>query len=863
MFSKMIIFFFIPFVVADKSLTIVLDVSASMREELHSIQDSVYQILKSITNKNINNYILVPFADPNVGTIISSSTSDGLVDALRTLELKWEGNCPEITVTAIKKALEASKPESYIYVFTDAQAKDSNLVDNVKRLCRTRLSQVFIFLSGTCPESEFTDDVYYEIVKSCNGSIFHLNSRSFHQAFFFMKDLSNVDWTEVISSDSFERSKNFTVSIDVYTENLIAEVSCLSPQFEILNDAKVRPTLRTIMRTHQSLVVNVQPQVGNYNIEINCDGKATAILYRRKTIKFEYGFSPKRPRFLMETSSKPLHNAAANILLILPEHYNAEIISVIIQRSDQDTKIIKHENIDEDGQKYVAEYTFAPGFTYNILIFCKDRETGVIVTGQSDTISPQKSVFPNKLVFPSAENTMTGPILINYGSKFYLSCKVIGYPEPEIWWEDDHGVKLSSEQALLETPFVYISYLTIDNAAKNSTVYCKSKNLGGENELLLEYYVNRTYSFNVIKKPSDTTITYDNEGKLFCEVDAYPEATTKWYHNNTVVENSENVEVIPDEHMLRINRMSLDDAGEYKCEVSNEVESRTFSASAYITGLDLPQIEIGNTEVILTPGDKTEVTCSVVKGTPVPEVVWKYKKSINSDSGDLPKGVSLESNTIQIESATVKHGGIYVCEATNTLGIDTTEVTVKVQYAPVIKNGDEVKIVRNGQAVALACDVDAVPSAEVHWDLYQDDVIIAFDDRHHTDKDNTHHFIASPSDSGMYHCTAENSMGSAVRTVTINVYVKPFINPLPPRMRVRSGQSTTISCNVKGNPMPTTQIEFTDKNLSKTLLLRDNNSTGKLDYFIKKVTKENEGTYECFSQSVAGIDSVTVFLKVD
>ncbi|CAH0719143.1 unnamed protein product, partial [Brenthis ino] len=810
-----------------------------MKFETDHLKLSIESLLKAVKSTDLANYILIPFGDQDVGPSIISNTTSGLLDVIELLEVSGGQDCHENSLAAIEKALQVSLPKS---------------------------SQVVIFQSGECEQNDDprqieNDNAYNEITSSCGGSIFHLTLGTFRDAFKYIKEITKVDWTDIDTHREFRHNKQFTLTIDTYTKDIVVSISGDNPTLQISNIFGNSITVNKIVEHKTMLVVRIQDiEVGEYIANINCQGPAIATFYRKKEINFEYGFSSLQPNSLRETVSKPIPGSTTFMLISLPDVSSVELISVRLQASMYEIKNAEFRVLDESRGLYVAKIFITPELNaFRITVTCRDKLNYKEITGTTALLEPQKIVTPSVWSTPSVEMIENEPPLIDFGTSYKTACKVKSYPKPDIWWEDNRGIKLSSESALLEIPFIYISYVSIQNATHNETIYCKCKNAEGENSLSIDLYVNRTFTFDVKQFPTDTTIKYGDEGKLFCEVDAYPEADVKWYHNDTLIEETDNIHIVPDQHMLFIDNMNIENTGEYKCEVANNVETKTFLANVYISGLEAPEIEVQESEIILKPGDWTEQQCTVIKGIPVPEVTWKYK-STQGDADKLPDGVYVDGKLLKIPSADTNHGGFYVCEAVNFLGMDDREVAVKVQYAPKIKNGDEVKVVHVGDLVEFPCEVDAVPKADVYWDMYQDDVIIAFDNRHHTDDRNTHRFYASSYDSGMYHCIAQNDMGRAIRTVTLNVLVPPYIERLPwETLTVRTGMNVIVACNVRyGNPVPSTRWQYITPMFDRTVLKR---GAGRLDLVLENVTRKHEGTYECIAENDVSIDSVKVLLK--
>ncbi|XP_034836586.1 hemicentin-1-like [Maniola hyperantus] len=858
---------------SDKSFTIVTDTTASMREEIQILKNNIQTVVDAARNRNFANYILLPFGDNDVGPPLVTSNPEYLLDLIHLVEVAGGRDCPEDSLAAIEKALQISKPKSYIYVFTDAQAKSQSRLEAIQNLCQTKGSQVIIFQSGKCVPQGIAhsenENVYYEVANKCGGSVFHFHLGNLYYAFKYMKEITSIEWSDVDSHIEFSGRKRFTFIMDVYTKDFIVAVSGNYPKITITNSFGDSPQIEKIVDTHAFLVIRVKNAgIGELTTDVTCQGTAVTTFYRRKEISFQVGFSPFKPKSLRETSSRPLPDVATFMIISLPEQ-TTELLTLELQMTDNnmETKMLQYHSLDERGNLYIAEVFVASYRAFKVFIRCRDEITGQEISGYSNVLESQRTVNGKSGLRNSApliELLEPESVLVDYGTNYTGVCKANSNEKPLIWWENDAGETLSSESALLQHPSTYISYVRIENVNKNDTITCKCKNDQGEDAVALNLYVNRTFTFEIVQKPTDATIEFGMEGKLFCEANAYPEAVIKWYHNDTLLEESENVELVNDEYMLLIKNMGIDDTGEYKCEVSNSVTSESYVANVYITGLEPPQIKLNTAEIQLKPGDFTEENCVVLAGIPVPEVTWKYKSEDGSlDFDPVPDGVVVEGKSLKIPAADITHGGFYVCEAVNLLGTDSQHVKVKVQYAPKIKNGDEIITVKEGEMVELPCDVDAVPKANVHWDMYQDDVIIAFDNHHHCDDRHTHRFSARYNDSGMYHCIAENEMGTAIRTVRLNVLVPPYIEHLPwETLSVRAGTTLILSCDVTfGNPVPSTKWEYISPKFDTTVLQRSH-SMGKLDLILGNVTRRQEGIYQCVAENEVGPDTIKVHLKV-
>ncbi|XP_064098706.1 uncharacterized protein LOC135209881 [Macrobrachium nipponense] len=153
------------------ALSITIDTTASMGKDIAAVKKQVAQI---VNNTRAELFVLVPFNDPTVGPLTRTSDPKVFMEAVNSLEAHLGGDIPEMYWTALQLALSNTPNFGDIFCFTDAPAKDGELMEGNIAIAEQREIKVTTVYS----EERFdlnkviTDIADYQRLADITGGLF-------------------------------------------------------------------------------------------------------------------------------------------------------------------------------------------------------------------------------------------------------------------------------------------------------------------------------------------------------------------------------------------------------------------------------------------------------------------------------------------------------------------------------------------------------------------------------------------------------------------------------------------------------------------------------------------------------------------
>ncbi|XP_053785859.1 neural cell adhesion molecule L1-like protein isoform X1 [Desmodus rotundus] len=307
--------------------------------------------------------------------------------------------------------------------------------------------------------------------------------------------------------------------------------------------------------------------------------------------------------------------------------------------------------------------------------------------------------------------------------------------------------------------------------------------------------------------------------------------------------------------MLKIEKVSDEDRGRYRCTATNSLGSATHDF--HVTVEEPPRWVKKPQSGVYSTGTSVILLCEA-EGEPKPTIRWRVNGlpiEENPFAGDV-----IFPGEVSFTNLQPNHSAVYQCEASNAHGtiLATANIDV-IDISPLIQTDDgEDYAAVVGSSVSLHCDFFASPQAVVSW-LRVEELRPIEGPRYRVFDNGTLQVSrATEEDAGSYTCWVENAKGKTAVTASLDIRKATTVRVSPENPRVPRSHTLELRCASRCDPHlgPSLTLAWSkDGDALQTNGTEDGRVV--LDgarLTISNVTPEDQGVYSCAARTT--LDSV-------
>lgn len=457
-----------------------------------------------------------------------------------------------------------------------------------------------------------------------------------------------------------------------------------------------------------------------------------------------------------------------------------------------------------------------------------------------------------------------------------IECSAKGLPVPSVSWVQIDGTAAANvtglRQSLPSGKLVFLPFRDEDYRQDIHTVHykCTASNSVGtivSREVQVRAVLLQMYDVHVY----DTYVISGNTGVLKCHIPTVLSDYVKvvsWTRDETYVISSSNKEpdakyiIMPNGDLHIRNARNSDATSRFRCQTINRLTGQRRSSITtgrlFVTdpkGSVPPRITDTTSNIHISQGEVLMIPC-VAHGNPAPVFKWFVKPE---HDGQHP--VHLGDRAYQAVSSLVlidpqiSDGGIYICEAHNSAGIERAETLVTVT-APLSARIEPPVVVSDEKQVAFfKCFVSGYPVSSIIW-LKNGRQLLS-------GTQNASHYSELRIDQvdlesrGMYQCVVKNNYGTIQTSGELRLKdAMPIIRRGFQEKILQPGPGLILKCSVAGSPPPdvTWTLDDIPVNTNRVSITSyidtPGDVVGMLNISSTKV--EDGGLYRCIATNKAG-----------
>ncbi|XP_008572461.1 PREDICTED: hemicentin-1-like [Galeopterus variegatus] len=742
------------------TLAFVFDVTGSMYDDLVQVIEGASKILETSLKRPkrpLFNFALVPFHDPEIGPVTITTDPKKFQYELRELyvqvkrmddiglnviikaELRGSqksylfvvtevaegnkmltrvcansrggGDCPEMSIGAIKIALEISLPGSFIYVFTDARSKDYRLTHEVLQLIQQKQSQVVFVLTGDCDDRNHIGyKVYEEIASTSSGQVFHLDKKQVNEVLKWVEEAVQASKVHLLSTDHLEQAVNtWKIPFDPSLKEVTVSLSGPSPVIEIRNPLgkliKKGFGLNELLNIHNSAkVVNVkEPEIGMWTVKTSSGGRHSVRITGLSTIDFRAGFSRKPTLDFKNTVSRPVQGIPTYVLL------NTSGISIPARVDHLELLSISGSSLKTIPVRYYPDRK--PYGIWNISDFIPPNEAFFLKVSGYDKdgylFQRVSSVSFSSIVPGAPKVTMPKKTPGYYLQPGQITCSVESLLPFTLSFVRN-GVTLGVDQESASVNWD-IEEVTLSDEGSYECIAVSSAGTGRA-----QTFFDVSEPPPVIQVPNNVTVTPGERAVLTCLVISAVDYNLTWQRNGRDVRLAEPARIRTLANLsLELRSVRFSDAGDYHCMVSSEGGSS--AAAVFLTVQEPPPVIQVPNNVTVTPGERAVLTCLVISAVDY-NLTWQ-RNGRDVRLAEPARIRTLANLSLELRSVRFSDAGDYHCMVSSEGGSSAAAVFLTVQEPPKVTVMPKNQSFTGGSEVSIVCSATGYPKPKIAWTI--------------------------------------------------------------------------------------------------------------------------------------------------
>ncbi|XP_073812159.1 Down syndrome cell adhesion molecule 1 isoform X32 [Musca autumnalis] len=461
------------------------------------------------------------------------------------------------------------------------------------------------------------------------------------------------------------------------------------------------------------------------------------------------------------------------------------------------------------------------------------------------------------------------------GPSVFLKCVAGGNPTPEISWELD-GKKIANNDRYQVGQYVtvngdVVSYLNITSVQSNDggLYKCMAKSKVGIAEHSAKLNV---YGLPYIRQMEKKAIVAGDTLVVTCPVAGYPIDSIVWERDNRALPINRKQKVFPNGTLIIENVERNSDQATYTC-VAKNAEGYSARGSLEVQVMVPPQVlPFIFGEDAADVGDIASATCVVPKGDFPLDIHWTLNNItiVNNEQGFSVVRLNKRTSSLNIESLTGHHRGVYKCIASNKAGTSEYAAELQVNVPPrwILEPTD--KAFAQGSDAKVECKADGFPKPQLTWkkavgnspgeykDLKKNDNIRVEEGTLHIDN-------IQKTNEGYYLCEAINGIGSGLSAVImISVQAPPEFTEKLRNQTARRGEPAVLQCEAKGEKpigilWNMNNMRLDPKNDNRYTIREEILSTGVMSSLsIKRTERSDSALFTCVATNAFGSDDASI-----